>query len=69
MLTSTLQSVLHNIEPKEMFDYVLLITNYPDTEDCLVNMKNDPITQIILCELERQYERWNKKGAENENFN
>lgn len=63
MLTSTLQSALHNIEPKEMFDYVLLITNYPDAEDCLVNMKNDPIAQIILCELERQYERWNKKGV------
>lgn len=59
MITSTLRSALCRIEPNEMFDYVLLILNYPNLEDSLINMKDD-ITHIIISELDRQYERWNK---------
>lgn len=62
MLTSTLQSTLMNIEPELLLDYVLLIINYPDVEESKVNMK-DIATHVILAELDRQYERWNKKGA------
>lgn len=62
MLTSTLQSTLMNIEPELLLDYILMIINYPDVDDSKVNMK-DIATHVILTELERQYERWNKKGA------
>lgn len=62
MLTSTLQSTLTNIEPEILLDYVLLIINYPDVEESKVNMK-DVATHVILAELDRQYERWNKGGA------
>lgn len=62
MLTSTLQSTLMNIEPEVLLDYILMIINYPDVDDSKVNMK-DIATHVILTELERQYERWNKKGV------
>lgn len=62
MLTSTIKSTLLNTDPDVLRDYVLLISIYPDISDALVNMK-DPITHVILCELERQYERWNKQGV------
>ena len=62
MLTSTLQSTLMNIEPEVLLDYILMIINYPDVDDSKVNMK-DIATHVILTELDRQYERWNKGGA------
>lgn len=64
MLTGTLKSILSTIDPESAFDYILLILNYPNTQDSLVNMKNDPIAKLIIDELNRQYMRWNKQGRD-----
>ena len=61
MITQTLKSVLSLANPVDMWDYVGIIVNYPDYElngDIAAN----PITDIIIKELDRQYARWNKGG-------
>lgn len=62
MLTSTLQSTLISIPPELMSEYVLLIINYPNI-DKLQATKSDIATRVILTELDRQYDRWNKGGV------
>ena len=62
MITHTLRSLLGTVEPREMWDYMCLILAYPETDDSLVNMGEDPVALAKIAELDLQYEPWKKGG-------
>lgn len=64
MLTQTIKSALCLADSSNVHLYVNLLILYP--EKPTHNNPNDPISSIILNELDRQYARWDKKGATNE---
>lgn len=63
MLTQTIKSALCLADSSNVHLYVNLLIMYP--EKPTYNNPNDPISNIILNELKRQFSRWNKEGGEN----
>lgn len=61
MLTQTIKSALCLVDSSSVHLYVNLLIVYP--EKPTYNNPNDPISSIILNELDRQYARWGKKGG------
>lgn len=57
MLTSTLQSALSQLGPTSMHSCMQLIMKYPDIPPDI----EDPFLRVIIAELDRQYQRWNKE--------
>lgn len=61
MLTTTMKSLLTLVEPMDMYDYVKIISTYPN-HIIPSEIWKKPLTRLIIQELERQYTRWNKGG-------
>lgn len=61
MITGTMKTLLCLIQNGDEWQYLNLIIQYPNYE--LNNkLESDPMAQAIINELDRQYERWNKRG-------
>ena len=68
MLTQTIKSALRLADSSNIYIYVDLLVTYPHTSTYNATIKeyayspSDPIADIIIKELDRQYSRWNKGG-------
>lgn len=69
MLTQTIKSALCLADSSNIYIYVDLLVTYPNqpTYNAAITPSygktSDPIADIIIKELDRQYARWNKGGA------
>ena len=65
MLTGTMKTIIAIAMeqfPDDCVDILSLLLSYPDTS--IVNQNSMPqITKAAIDELDRQYTRWNKGGA------
>lgn len=70
MLTQTIKSALCLADSSNIYIYFDLLITYPhkSTYDASISASfektSDPIADIILKELDRQYARWNKGGQD-----
>lgn len=68
MLTQTIKSALCLADSSNIYIYVDLLVRYPQSSNYKAtisesfNKPSDPIADIIIKELNRQYARWNKGG-------
>jgi hypothetical protein len=68
MLTQTIKSALRLADSSNIYIYVDLLVTYPQKSTYnaaireYVYSPSDPIADIIIKELDRQYTRWNKGG-------
>lgn len=67
MISGTMKALLNLATPDKFELLVYFLVAYPH-HDLFIG-KDDPLVMQIIAELDRQYARWNKKGAGNENFN
>lgn len=68
MITQTIKSALCLADSSNVYIYVDLLISYPKPSRYKAHISasfenhSDPIADIILKELDRQYSRWNKGG-------
>lgn len=62
MITNTMNNLLRLVEPYDMWGIVDIICSYPNYE-LDGDLAAKPIVDAIIDELNRQYARWNKGGA------
>lgn len=63
MITQTIKSALCLADSSNVHVYVNLLIMFPDKP--FYNNIDDPLSDIILNELNRQFARWNKEGGAN----
>ena len=64
MISGTLKSLLILPAKKDLWEYIRVITKYPDYDFVRNGIDgSDGIMSAIIKELDRQYARWNKGGV------
>lgn len=65
MISGTLKSLLILPTKKDLWEYIRVITKYPDYDFVDNGIDGtDGIMSAIIKELDRQYTRWNKGGEQ-----
>jgi len=59
MITNTMSNALQLVNPLDMWDIVGVICTYPNHK-LNSDLATNPIIDIILGELDRQYARWQR---------
>lgn len=62
MFNRTIKSLLNIPNKNDLWEYLQVITTYPDYSFKSIN-GTDGVMQAIIAELNRQYARWNKGGV------
>lgn len=61
MITRTVKELITLNDSKNNFEFLVILQNYPDIQ-FINNDYITPVCRMLINELDRQYERWNKGG-------
>ena len=62
MITQTVKTLIGIVSEEERANFLILLQNYPNIQVVDVNDVT-PLLLALVKELDRQYARWNKGGA------